>query len=113
MCNLARYSTADEWRAARPSKVPPPPARIIAGVWARSIQKTGGNSLASVVLSTAIVLTPAQPPRLLDLVRQVGWQRFGRSDAAEAWVEWMRRFILFHNKRHPREMGAAEIGAFL
>ncbi|NUQ86779.1 MAG: integron integrase [Anaerolineales bacterium] len=30
-----------------------------------------------------------------------------------AYVEWARRFILFHNKRHPREMGAAEVEAFV
>jgi integrase len=28
-------------------------------------------------------------------------------------VQWIRRFILFHGKRHPREMGAAEVEAFL
>ena len=27
--------------------------------------------------------------------------------------EWIRRFILFHGKRHPREMGATEVGSFL
>ena len=31
----------------------------------------------------------------------------------EAYVGWIRRFILFHGKRHPREMGKAEITAFL
>jgi len=31
----------------------------------------------------------------------------------ETYVEWVRRFILFHGKRHPAEMGAAEIRAFL
>jgi integron integrase len=31
----------------------------------------------------------------------------------EAYLHWCRRFILFHGKRHPREMGAEEIGAFL
>jgi integron integrase len=31
----------------------------------------------------------------------------------EAYVDWARRFILFHGKRHPREMGAAEVSAFL
>ena len=32
----------------------------------------------------------------------------------ERWyVGWARRLILFHNKRHPREMGRAELGAFL
>ena len=31
----------------------------------------------------------------------------------QAYVQWIRRFILFHDKRHPKEMGADEIGAFL
>ena len=30
-----------------------------------------------------------------------------------AYVDWARRFILFHNKRHPQDMGAAEVGEFL
>ena len=29
------------------------------------------------------------------------------------YVQWVRRFILFHGKRHPREMGAKEVEAFL
>jgi len=31
----------------------------------------------------------------------------------EAYVGWCRRFILFHNKRHPKDMGEAEIRDFL
>ncbi|MGJ3248125.1 MAG: integron integrase [Elainellaceae cyanobacterium] len=31
----------------------------------------------------------------------------------ETYVQWIRRYILFHNKRHPKEMGKAEIEAFL
>jgi len=31
----------------------------------------------------------------------------------QAYVDWARRFILFHKKRHPQEMGAAEVEAFL
>ncbi|MDX9954476.1 MAG: integron integrase [Anaerolineae bacterium] len=31
----------------------------------------------------------------------------------EAYLHWIKRFILFHNKRHPREMGTPEIRAFL
>ena len=29
------------------------------------------------------------------------------------WVRWVRRFILFHGKRHPRDMGAGEVEALL
>jgi integron integrase len=65
-------------------------------------------------MSTAIVVANrVQGPRFLDVVRQAGLQHFGREDAAQRWVDWTRRFILFHNKRHPREMGAVEIGQFL
>ena len=31
----------------------------------------------------------------------------------EAYVAWIKRYILFHNERHPQEMGASEIEAFL
>lgn len=31
----------------------------------------------------------------------------------EAYVQWVRRFILFHDKRHPEKMAAAEVEAFL
>jgi hypothetical protein len=31
----------------------------------------------------------------------------------EGYSNWIKRYILFHNKRHPREMGALEIEAFL
>jgi hypothetical protein len=31
----------------------------------------------------------------------------------EAYVQWIKRFIFFHQKKHPRDMGAVEIQAFL
>lgn len=31
----------------------------------------------------------------------------------EAYLHWMKRFILFHRKRHPKEMGAKEVESFL
>ncbi len=31
----------------------------------------------------------------------------------ETYIEWVRRYILFHKKRHPKEMGAPEIRAFI
>ena len=54
-----------------------------------------------------------QPPRLLDQVRNKLRVLHYAIRTEEAYVEWIRRFILFHNKRHPREMGAKEIEAFL
>ena len=31
----------------------------------------------------------------------------------DAYVGWIKRFIFFHGKRHPREMGGPEVQAFL
>ena len=52
-------------------------------------------------------------PRLLDQLR-ARIRRLGLAiRTEEAYVSWARRFILANNKRHPREMGAAEVEAFL
>jgi integron integrase len=56
---------------------------------------------------------PAQPPKLLDQVRARMRVLHYSIRTEEAYVNWIRRFILFHNKRHPREMGGPEVEAFL
>jgi integron integrase len=58
-------------------------------------------------------LPAPQPPRLLDQVRQVLRLRHYSRRTEECYVQWARRFILFHHKRHPRAMGTAEVGQFL
>jgi len=55
----------------------------------------------------------AQPAKLLDRVRDAIRARHYSLRTEEAYVGWVRRFILFHNKRHPAEMGEAEINQFL
>jgi integron integrase len=58
-------------------------------------------------------LEGAQPPRLLDQVR-ARVRRLGLARRTEeAYVGWVRRFILANDKRHPADMGAAEIESFL
>jgi site-specific recombinase XerD len=59
--------------------------------------------------------TPPGPPkpRLLDRVRQALQARHGSRRTEKAYVAWIRRYILFHGKRHPADMGAAEITQFL
>jgi integron integrase len=54
-----------------------------------------------------------QPPRLLDQVRQVLRVGHYARTTEECYVQWITRFILFHNKRHPRDMGGPEIEQFL
>ncbi|MGE5217139.1 MAG: integron integrase [Chloroflexota bacterium] len=52
-------------------------------------------------------------PKLLDQVRQAIRTRHYSDKTEKAYVHWIKRFIFFHNKRHPMEMGEAEIGRFL
>ena len=51
--------------------------------------------------------------RLLDRVREVTRVRHYSIRTEDTCVQWARRFILFHGKRHPLELGAAEVTAFL
>jgi len=55
----------------------------------------------------------SDPPRLLDSVRLAIRARHYSIRTEEAYVAWIRRFIVFHGKRHPRELGESEINAFL
>ncbi len=55
----------------------------------------------------------AAKPKLLDQVRQAIRTRHYSYMTEKAYVGWIRRFIFFHNKRHPAEMGEAEIALFL
>jgi hypothetical protein len=63
--------------------------------------------------ATTTLETPPQPPRLLEQLQSVACQLGHAESTVAAFVDWSRRFILFHNKRHPREMGLSEIGQFL
>jgi integrase len=55
----------------------------------------------------------SQPPRLLDQVRQVMRLKHYSLRTEESYIYYIRQYILFHNKRHPREMGVDEIRAYL
>ncbi|MBN9517035.1 phage integrase N-terminal SAM-like domain-containing protein [bacterium] len=57
--------------------------------------------------------TPPHPPRLLDQVRDACRLRRYSPRTASAYADWVRRFILFHGKRHPREMAEPDANAFL
>ena len=54
-----------------------------------------------------------QPPKLLDRVRERIRFKHYSIRTEDSYVQWIRRFILFHGKRHPSEMGAVEVEAFL
>ena len=52
-------------------------------------------------------------PKLLDQVRQLLRLRHYSLRTEEAYVAWIRRYILFHGKRHPAELAETEVSAFL
>lgn len=56
---------------------------------------------------------PKKPPELLEQVRERLRLKHYSIRTEQQYVQWARRFILFHDKRHPRELGAAEVEAFL
>lgn len=56
---------------------------------------------------------PGGEPRLLERVRQATRRRHYSYRTEQAYVGWVRRFVLFHRKRHPKEMGAAEVAEFV
>ncbi len=52
-------------------------------------------------------------PKLLDQVRQILRLRHYSLRTEEAYVAWIRRYILFHGKRHPAELAETDVSAFL
>jgi integron integrase len=65
------------------------------------MDETGANSLAP------------KAPRLLDQVRDAVRRLHYSDRTEETYVHWIKRFIYFSGKRHPAEMGAGEVTAFL
>jgi hypothetical protein len=62
---------------------------------------------------TVVVMVDTSGPKLLDRVRACIRARHYSARTERAYVGWIKRFIVFHGKRHPREMGEPEVIAFL
>ena len=54
-----------------------------------------------------------KPVGLIERVREVVRYKHYSIRTEEAYVQWVRRFVAFHGKRHPRELGAVEVRSFL
>ena len=52
-------------------------------------------------------------PKLLDKVRTELRSKHYSRKTESAYTNWIKRFIHFHNKRHPKDLGAEEIKAFI
>lgn len=61
------------------------------------------------------LIDPLSPnkPKLLEQVRDVIRRKHFSIRTEQAYTDWIRRFILFHRKRHPLEMGETEVSQFL
>jgi len=58
-------------------------------------------------------LPAANKPKLLDQVRDVMRRRHYSIRTEQVYVDWIKRFIIYHDKRHPKEMAEEEVAAFL
>jgi integron integrase len=63
--------------------------------------------------STSLDPQGGPSPKLLERVRAAVRMKHYSRRTEQAYVHWIRRFIVFHHKKHPSTMGASEIGAFL
>ena len=61
----------------------------------------------------AAVASPEQPPRILDRLRDAARERGASAASVDNLVGWARAYILFHDKRHPRDMGLEQAAHFL
>ncbi len=57
--------------------------------------------------------TSTHTPRLLDSTREVLRVHHYSMSTERSYIQWIKRFIFFHNKRHPKEMGVNEITEYL
>ncbi len=56
---------------------------------------------------------PGQKPKLLDRLREALRSSHYSRRTEQSYCHWVKRFIFFHNKRHPAEMAEPEINAYL
>jgi hypothetical protein len=57
--------------------------------------------------------SPGRPKKLLEQVRDVLRVKHYAYRTEKTYIFWIRRYILFHGKKHPKKMGTKEIEAFL
>jgi site-specific recombinase XerD len=81
----------------------------------RSLIEYRPNAMTSSAQPATNISSPSGAPklRLLDQVRLAIRTRHYSYRTEKAYVGWIKRFIFFHNKRHPVEMGEGEIARFL
>jgi integron integrase len=79
----------------------------------RSFPNQGLKMISRSAVPACAPPASAPRPKLLDQVRQAIRTRHYSPRTEETYVHWIKRFIFFHNKRHPAEMAEPEIARFL
>ncbi|MBW6512557.1 MAG: integron integrase [Desulfuromonadaceae bacterium] len=74
---------------------------------------TSGASQSDSHPTAATVPQPTTSPKLLEQLQDALRVRHYRPRTIQTYCGWVKRYIYFHNVRHPREMGEAEINVFL
>jgi len=64
-------------------------------------------------LTAANAATAGKPSKFLTQLVEAATRHGHTQAAAQEMAEWSRRFILFHAKQHPQEMGRTEVGVYL
>jgi hypothetical protein len=80
---------------------------------AGQVRYVAGGDHAPAGTARERVPTGIPRPRLLDRVRERIRARHHSRRTEKAYIHWIKRYIFFHDKRHPAEMGAAEVTSFL
>ena len=80
--------------------------------WVASNHQTLAQRCLPSLRDDAIVVEMSAP-KLLDRVRGGIRSRHYSRRTEESYVHWIRRYIVFHQKRHPLDLGAADVSAFL
>lgn len=75
--------------------------------------KRCGKIVDGACLAAERPLAPRGQPRLLDAVREAIRVRHYSRRTERSYVGWIRRFVLFHGRRHPKDLGEREVEAFL
>lgn len=102
--------------AYAPHTPPTPPTPEAPASWTSryaSIAARNATSGTSAGDADPPATPPPNPPRLLEQVRARCRALHYSIRTERAYVGWVRRFVIFHGRRHPRELGAAEVEAFL
>ena len=80
---------------------------------AESAEPLGGGVSRPAGVALPPAVAPASPPKLLPRLRDALRLRHYSIRTEQAYVDWVRRFVVFHGRRHPARLGASEVQAFL